>query len=52
MTEETITIRISKPLIEEIRKRKPEWQYVNATMITEIVLRSKLEDLKVKEVKK
>lgn len=44
--EETITIRISKPLIEEIRQLKTEWQAVNATMITDMVLREKIKTLK------
>jgi uncharacterized protein (DUF4415 family) len=47
--EESITIRVSKDVIEEIRKKKPTWKAVNATMITDIVLRSYLEDLTTKE---
>lgn len=43
--EETITIRISKSLIDQIRTLKSEWQAVNATMITDIVLREKVKHL-------
>lgn len=48
-TQSGITIPVSKPLIDEIRQRKPEWQAVNATLIVDILLRSKLEELKRRE---
>ena len=49
--EEAIVIRINKKVIEEIRRLKPEWQAVNATVITDMVLRTKLEELR-KEAQK
>lgn len=49
VNEETVTIRISKSLIEEIRNRKPDWQSVNATLIVDIVLRKYTKELEKRE---
>lgn len=43
--EETVTIRVNKKLVDRIRKEKPDWLNVNATLIVDILLRQKLCEL-------
>lgn len=38
-SEETVTIRVNKKLVEEIRKNKTDWKSANATLIVDMVLR-------------